>query len=634
MTPQLLILDRLGSVRGLTDYEERNKLTGWIAEGRLMRPGYGLPVTHRIKRRKERAPYLFGIPEWDWQAPTLTHREVWVLRFIETITNKVEWWNKVADPEIALKWKQEVVGMPGLERQGGFTEKMADACLIELVKKAEIYEKTGLIPVMDYGAYAIKSDSLLDDDLRNALRTAVAELEDVPESHKDWHPGSDGKVLDLVHPSLWPLVYGLSRIISDKLITLDNCLEYCGAGSIIPDPDRPDISDSNLGYQDHSEARAVSERFQWLPCDVNLTGDKPRIESYINNLHPVQHANLYPIIERFIEKSLPAWDIVYRSALEEFDVQRFEELRDITYDCSTPDVCQRWCGSWNRKRLVEQNEEGEDDLDEDEVERLNKEWFEQTHSLKFPEPKTDVDDLVKLSPDDIKTTGFFDDAKQIQVIVKLANIHLTPENPKYDGGSWHVEGQYNEHICATALYYYDSDNITDSHLAFRTEADGDDLTAELNHDQGDFEPIERIFALEAWQSKLQDIGSVLTRQGRALFFPNVYQHRVSPFELVDKTQPGHRKILALFLVDPQVPILSTSNIPPQRHDWWAESLGKVGALDGLPYELREMVQNNVDFPITEKVAKELREELMEERSSVNRYANERLAQQEWSFCEH
>jgi Protein of unknown function (DUF4246) len=29
----------------------------------------------------------------------------------------------------------------------------------------------------------------------------------------------------------------------------------------------------------------------------------------------------------------------------------------------------------------------------------------------------------------------------LQVIVKLANIELTPENPKYHGGVWHVEGQ-------------------------------------------------------------------------------------------------------------------------------------------------------------------------------------------------
>ena len=30
----------------------------------------------------------------------------------------------------------------------------------------------------------------------------------MPEDQKDWHPGSNKQVLDLVHPSLYPLVYG------------------------------------------------------------------------------------------------------------------------------------------------------------------------------------------------------------------------------------------------------------------------------------------------------------------------------------------------------------------------------------------------------------------------------------------
>lgn len=29
----------------------------------------------------------------------------------------------------------------------------------------------------------------------------------------------------------------------------------------------------------------------------------------------------------------------------------------------------------------------------------------------------------------------------LQIIVKLANIELTPEKPTYEGGTWHVEGQ-------------------------------------------------------------------------------------------------------------------------------------------------------------------------------------------------
>jgi hypothetical protein len=29
----------------------------------------------------------------------------------------------------------------------------------------------------------------------------------------------------------------------------------------------------------------------------------------------------------------------------------------------------------------------------------------------------------------------------LQIVVKLANIELTPEKPMYEGGTWHVEGQ-------------------------------------------------------------------------------------------------------------------------------------------------------------------------------------------------
>ena len=44
-----------------------------------------------------------------------------------------------------------------------------------------------------------------------------------------------------------------------------------------------------------------------------------------------------------------------------------------------------------------------------------------------------VADLV-----DLKRNGA---RRGLQVIVKLANIELTPEKPMYEGGTWHIEGQ-------------------------------------------------------------------------------------------------------------------------------------------------------------------------------------------------
>ncbi|KAF4983933.1 hypothetical protein FDECE_17198 [Fusarium decemcellulare] len=599
-------------------------------DGCLMLPGYGLPLTYMINSDSGRHPFLFGLNERDWAAPTLMNREVCILKFVEDITNKPEWWIKVRNPEIIAKWKQEVLAIPWSEYQqnADFTDKMADTCFIELEKKAELYEETGLIPVMDYSAFVIKSDTLLTDDLRDELRSAVKLLEDVPKKCQDWHPGSDGKVLDLVHPSLWPLVYGLSRILPDKRIPVENCIDYCGAGSVIPKPIKPIFQ--KAWYSTHpepSENRAISTRFQWLPCDVDLTGEHPRIESYINNLHPVEHKNLYRIIERFIEKSLPAWQVVSDSSFETYAPQRLDAVDFVDWGCTVPDICEGDCYPSNRRK----NQSDDDDEDEDEADEV---WWKATHHLKLPDARFDPDEIVPLKADKVLKTGFFDGASRIQVIVKLANIHLTPEKPTYDGGSWHVEGQVNEHICATALFYYDCDNITESRLAFRTSADGDRLTEDLHYQQGDYSGIEGIFAIDASGSKLQNIGSVLTREGRALFFPNVYQHRVEPFELADKTRPGHRKILALFLVDPFVPIISTANIPPQRRDWWAEGVQKVEPFSNLPTEIREMVEQNVDFPYGLDKAKEIREELMEERRAVTEDTDDRLQRQDWSFCEH
>jgi hypothetical protein len=131
---------------------------------------------------------------------------------------------------------------------------------------------------------------------------------------------------------------------------------------------------------------------------------------------------------------------------------------------------------------------------------------------------------------------------------------------------------------------------------------------------------------------MQDRGRILTRQGRLLSFPNVFQHRVAPFSLADRSKPGHRKILALFLVDPKERIISTANVPPQQKDWWAETLRDTGALSALPTELFEAVIDEVVDPMDLEEAKELRLELMEERKGLQETFGDDL--NTFNFCEH
>lgn len=80
----------------------------------------------------------------------------------------------------------------------------------------------------------------------------------------------------------------------------------------------------------------------------------------------------------------------------------------------------------------------------------------------------------------------------------------------------------NERICATALYYLDSENITSSSLAFRMETERDQN--ELNYAAGQdaYNWLERVYGANFREDlNLQYYGRVETREGRMLAFPNV-----------------------------------------------------------------------------------------------------------------
>jgi Protein of unknown function (DUF4246) len=136
-------------------------------------------------------------------------------------------------------------------------------------------------------------------------------------------------------------------------------------------------------------------------------------------------------------------------------------------------------------------------------------------------------------------------------------------------------------------------------------------------------------------SAVQYLGDVVTNEGRLLTFPNILQHRVGPFSLLDKTKPGHRKILALFLIDPHIRVISTANVPCQRKDWWEEELRSRGAMAKLPNEIIRKVTDNVNgFPMSFNDAKELWKELMEERSNFVKWQDQAFESAPFHLCEH
>lgn len=154
------------------------------------------------------------------------------------------------------------------------------------------------------------------------------------------------------------------------------------------------------------------------------------------------------------------------------------------------------------------------------------------------------------------------DFSRLKVMVKLANIELTPENPKYPGGSWHVEGTINEDIVATILYYYDLENIKDSKLSFRA-----DIEVPL-YEQHNIKYCEDFFGFKDEDTLSRHVGAVEAKRERVIVFPDYFHHHVDAFELEDTLKPGTRKILCFFLVDPYNDIVkSTKIVPPQKREW-------------------------------------------------------------------
>ena len=159
-----------------------------------------------------------------------------------------------------------------------WTDAMFDYCIAELqhiAKNVCPTRKDGAVIV--YNGFVVKSDSAVPQTVKLALQAAVKPLEDVPEKDKDWHPGSNELVLDLVHPSLFPLVYGKTRVIKEgeALVGLDDCVNRCGEGEVVVSVAPPPAK-----YQPYSS------KFQWLPCEVDISGkDGSRYASWILTSH-------------------------------------------------------------------------------------------------------------------------------------------------------------------------------------------------------------------------------------------------------------------------------------------------------------------------------------------------------------
>ncbi|KAK3899199.1 hypothetical protein C8A05DRAFT_37207 [Staphylotrichum tortipilum] len=654
-------------------------------------------------------------------------REMAMMMAMERLTDKPNWHVKVFDDEIAGKWKAEALAWPdedlwerianpdyptahwsnwnraehGPEMPKNIlNQECVDYCILELRHKAEYFLRTGVTPTLDATFSIAKSDTLVAPELHEALREAFTRLKADQAANPDWHPNTNETVQDLVHPSMYPLVYGRSRFLPEELVGVQDAVDkWAGKGEAIPR--RPEwdqqldrqgrrgfYSDTGIGGSG-IDRNYWSTTYQWLPANLEFNDDGTvEFTSYINNLHPTKYLDIYVTIEKLLSTALPLWDqciTQYNSGTRLGPGRHKPRLHPENPDDENEE---NWNPGSKEEMLLREAEAAAKATGEpvqpppapgkrsfEEEDEISERWDETREPI-HPAIPPFSPDQVKYDVDPSKALHKRFNQEGLQVIVKMASIELTPEKPEFSPGGWHVEGMMNEHIVGTALYYLDSENITDSHLDFRAMTSSYQDDWEIGQDA--YHWMESVYGNSLGGGNgicLQNYGSVNTPQGRLLAFPNVFQHRVSGFKLADPTKPGHRRFIALWLIDPFTRVISTANVPPQQAEWWGESAFGALAKDKeaadastlppevrqlllerglggsqlaeatggkeaakLPAELLQMVRQQMgggkDLPMTRAEAEEHREKLMKERSAFQQEARDGWSHSTYSFCEH
>jgi hypothetical protein len=304
-------------------------------------------------------------------------------------------------------------------------------------------------------------------------KTLVAELnasldEICRQEVADYHPGSGKVVRDIVHPSLYCYVKGVSVVNGSS-----------GNPLASDASDKPSKEEKDFWGRDYEDSS-----YQWLPAEFFVSdAGTARIDSYINNLDRLKYPAAYGILERMFEQVLPMFEAV--------------------------------CGS------------------------LRNDFY-------------GVDSAQK----GLKSVSLRN--RSLQVVTKIVEYRVNREE-NFDG-VWHVEGMSHEEILATALCVVHRDeNFSGADIEFRRflfEDEGNTLIHSTP--QNATRPTDTMSG-----GDVRPLGCLKTPANRVIVFPNSHIHRLSSMYSSDGVD-ATRRIVVFWLVNPERPIVSTANVPPQQ----------------------------------------------------------------------
>lgn len=533
---------------------------------------------------------------------TFTRVEQDYRAILNEILLKSGWNNKIHDTEITSRWNQEIIAQQKNPQSESFF-KFLLAELDFLSHRILSVNIDGIamdiFPTVGHGIHWATSN--FPPDFLETFLASASILEHSAFTCEKFHPDSKNMQLDLIHPSNCCFAFNRSLVASrTRQVTGDATVD---SNDITTQRHRHQTSRSDFSSL---RSKDLSQQYQWIPSDVHVDDEGcTRFLSYINDLDPQLNCGIEKSLESLLSHFIPLF-----------------ELAIASFKTNPPVRINAGIANWNFQQCVENvgGSDGDDDEDEDRLKKssitippLPAEFNPRIYNASMP---SEIDQSLGLK------------GRDLQVIVKMSSIFLTPDEPRYNGGKWHLEGMANENIVATGIYYYSIENITSSRLTFRTYFDPDNFV----YEQGEYEGLEAVYGFRNYTDlPVQWAGELEAREGLFVAFPNFAQHQVQKFQLADPTKPGHRKILCFFLVDPDKPILSTSKVPQQNAEWLMNELNAI-FLSALPELCLARIIEYLGCTFTKEEIASIAKAVMKERSRAKQGGFAELS--EISLCEH
>mmetsp|Transcript_40351 Transcript_40351/g.51951 ORF Transcript_40351/g.51951 Transcript_40351/m.51951 type:complete len:698 (-) Transcript_40351:173-2266(-) len=159
-------------------------------------------------------------------------------------------------------------------------------------------------------SYVNVADNFLPEVLSQSLEKHLDIL--LNEMPLDIHPGSNCQVVDLIHPSLYPYIHGISQVTDEKELT--DCID--------------------------KDADSI---YSWLPSEFTVSKDRNiEISSYINNLDQEKQPELYEEIGYVFKSMLPMFEKTLKKDLSN---RKLQVIVKAAYYLITPG--DSYSGSWH-----------------------------------------------------------------------------------------------------------------------------------------------------------------------------------------------------------------------------------------------------------------------------------------------